>query len=478
MPVTQGPQISTSEVLATALKDRNYDAKEHITIVLPSADSHYFKAYVDIKDRPMEPHYDELTIDPVTGDIVSEGSKFELADFIYRLHYNLNIPAGKYVLGFVTLFFLFALISGIFIHARKFIANFFQYRGDKHKRSQLLDMHNVVGVISLPFTIMYAISGLIFNLVIIYQIAFALTVYQGDGEALLRDAGFKTIAPTWENTPRSTLNIDQLIDKVTGEYGIAPRMLTLYNYGDKSSVIQLRSQDTSELTAAYNIAYSLTDGSVVMKSDSQHPNTLTIGTGVLRKLHYGNYAALDLRFIYFVLGLAVCGLIITGNFLWLEKREKQRQFSQRTLTIARYITMVGSAGIMVAISTAFLTERLMPINWKDRADLLAGVFWITLGASALVYALPKVSQHYRTALAKSLHLCAGLLGLTVIVSIVTLQQSLLSLVKAQSYTVLAVDLSLVIITLLFVKIGHVIQSKAKSTVVESDITPSTVPDNA
>lgn len=477
MPITQGSQVTVNNVLLTALDGREYDAKEHITLVLPTADSHYFKAYVDIKDRPTEPHFDELTIDPVSGEIVSEGSKFELAEFIYHLHYDLNIPAGKYVLGFVTLFFLFALISGVFIHARKLISNFFQYRGSKHKRSQLLDMHNVVGVVSLPFTLMYAVSGLIFNLVVIYQVAFALTVYQGDGEALLRDAGFETIAPQWKDTPQAHLNIDKLIAKTTKEYGIAPRMLTIYNYGDESAVIQLRSEDTSELTTAYNVAYSLTDGSVVMKSDNQNPNSLTVGTGVLRKLHYGNYAALDLRFVYLALGFAVCGLIITGNFLWLEKREKQRQFSQRTLTIARYVTMVSSAGIMVAISTAFLAERLMPISWVNRAELLSQVFWITLGISALVYAIPKVSQYYRVALAKSLHLCAGLTGLTVIFSIVTLQQSLIALIKTESYTVLAVDLSLVIATLLFVKIGNVVQRKATSTDAQSDITPSTFVDN-
>jgi len=286
-PVTSGENIGVNKVLKTALADRDYDANEHITLILPSTDSHYYKAYVDIKDREKEPHYDELLIDPVTGKIVSEGYKFDLADFIYRLHYNLNIPSGKYVLGFVTLFFLFALISGIFIHARKLVSNFFQYRGEKHKRSQLLDMHNVVGVISLPFTIMYAISGLIFNLVIIYQVAFALTVYKGDGEALLKDAGFTVIAPEWLDKPVDHVDIDKLIAKVSDEYQVAPRMLTIYNYGDESAVIQLRSQDTSELTTTYNVAYSLVDERVIMKSDNDHPNSLTIGTGVLRKLHYG-----------------------------------------------------------------------------------------------------------------------------------------------------------------------------------------------
>jgi len=458
-PVTSGQDIGVNEVLKTALADRDYDSQEHITLILPSQDSHYYKAYIDIKDREQEPHYDELLIDPVTGVIVNEGYKFDLADFIYRLHYNLNIPSGKYVLGFVTLFFLFALISGIFIHARKLVSNFFQYRGEKHKRSQLLDMHNVVGVISLPFTIMYAISGLIFNLVIIYQVAFALTVYKGDGEALLKDAGFTTIAPEWLDKPVNHVDIDKLIAKVSHEYQVAPRMLTIYNYGDESAVIQFRSQDTSEITTLYNVAYSLVDEGVMMKSDNDNPNTLTVGMGVLRKLHYGNYASIDLRFVYLILGFGVCGLIITGNLLWLEKREKMRSFSVRTLSVARYFTVLSSAGIIVSTSIAFLCERLMPIDWLERVNILAQTFWLSLAALAIIYVLPRVRANYRQALAISLYVSAVILLLTLLVSLTTVGQSLVDLFIVGHYSVFAVDISLFISALLLAKIGHSMMKK-------------------
>lgn len=459
-PVTSGQTIGVNDVLDTALAGRNYDSKEHITLILPSADSHYYKAYIDIKGREQEPHFDELLIDPVTGEIVSEGNKFNLAEFIYHLHYDLNIPAGKYVLGFVTLFFLFALTSGVFIHARKFVNNFFQYRGVIHKRSQLLDMHNVVGVISLPFTVMYAISGLIFNLVIIYQVAFALTIYNGDEKALLKDAGFETVDPQWLDNPIKHVDIDRLIAKVSNEYQVAPRMLTIHNYGDESAVIRLRSQETSQLTTMYDVAYSLYDESVFMKSDNEHPNSLIIGTGVLRKLHYGNYASIDLRFIYLMLGFGVCGLIITGNLLWLDKREKLRTFSHRTLSIARYVTILSSTGIIFSTSMAFLCERLMPIHWIDRVDILGQTFWASLAAIAIIYTAPKVRANYRQALAVSLYVSAGVIALTLLISLATLSQPLIELFMVGHYTVFAVDLSLLISTILLIVIGRVVMKKS------------------
>lgn len=463
MPVTSGPLISIDKAFQNAVANRDYDAKEHITVVLPTKESHFIKAYVDIKDRPQEPHYDELTIDPTTGEIVSEGIKFELAEFIYHLHYDLNIPQGKYVLGFVTLFFLFALISGIFIHAKKLISNFFQYRGNKHKRSQLLDMHNVVGVVSLPFTVMYAISGLIFNLVIIYQIAFAVTVYKGDGEALLKDAGFETIAPVWKDKPIEHISIDNLVAKVTEEYQLAPRVLRIFNYGDESALIQLRSQDNDELTTSYSNTYSLYNGELVVRSDSHKPNSLVVGTGVLRKLHYGNYASLDLRLIYLLLGLAVCALIMTGNLLWIEKREKQRNFSMRTISIAKYVTLVSSAGIMFATASAFVIERLLPIAWNDRAILMGQGFWSVLALCAVIYLLPFARANYKRALAFTLYGCGIMYSLTVIIGLITLNKPMIALIKQQQFTSLAIDISLVLFAGLYFLIGKKLYNSCHDT---------------
>ncbi|NRA62808.1 MAG: PepSY domain-containing protein [Psychrobium sp.] len=297
--VNKGQQAPVSEILASALANRNYDAKEHLTLIFPRDDNPYYRAYIDIKDRPVEPHYDALTIDPVTAKIIYEGDKFELADFLYLMHINLHIPFGSYVVGFVALFFFFALISGVFIHARKLLRNFFQYRNGDHKRSQLLDMHNVVGVMSLPFTIMYALTGLIFNLVIIYQASFAMILYQGDQDKLVQDAGYVLIAPEWQDKPSPMTDIDNIIDATTEKYGVAPRVVTFYNYGDAGSVMQIRGVDAHEFGSQFNVSYSTVDGSLLRSQDKFNPNIFQQGLNSLSKLHFGDYAGIDLRIIYF-----------------------------------------------------------------------------------------------------------------------------------------------------------------------------------
>jgi uncharacterized iron-regulated membrane protein len=382
--LSQGKPLPLSEILASAIKDVPFDAKEHLTLQVPDKNIPYYRAYVDIEHQAGEEDHLAFYIDPITGKKIAEIDSFFLADFIFDLHVDLNIPAGKYVVGFVSLFFIFALISGIFIHARKLIGNFFKYRSKDTDRSKLLDMHSVVGVMSLPFTLMYAVSGLIFNLVIIYQIAFALVLYKGDQQSLLDDAGFKAVNAQWLGESWQAPEIDLLTQQTTEKYGIAPKFIRIYNYGDESAVIMLRGEVNNSLTDHYEVAYQLKDNAILFTNDNDSPNTFTAGFNVISKLHFGNFAGFDLRILYFILGMGVCSLIVTGNLLWIEKRSRQRNQSLKTLKFVRNFTLWISGGVIVATSAAFVVERLLPLGIENREYLMVYSFITTLCLTAII----------------------------------------------------------------------------------------------
>lgn len=374
----QGEQLSVSQIMEKSIVGLDFDAKEHLTIVFPEPSMPYYQAFVDVHHQPGEPDYVSFYIDPVTGQRLANVESFSLAQFIYDLHVDLNIPAGKYVIGFVTLFFFFALVSGIIIHARKLITNFFKYRSDSAPRSKLLDMHNVIGVMSLPITVMYAISGLIFNLVIIYQISIALALYGGDQQALLDDAGFKAVNVEWQDKAWHQPPIDELTLQVMDKYNVVPRVARVYNYGDESAAIQFVGGEMQSLTVKYDAAFSLSDKRVLFTNDQESPNTLVTGLYVVSKLHFGNFAGIDLRILYFFLGMGVCALIISGNLLWIEKRSRQRQQSQKTLKFIGNFTLWSTGGVIVATSVAFVSERLLPFDLAMRQQYMMSSFVIAL----------------------------------------------------------------------------------------------------
>jgi len=441
----QGKPLALSQIMEKAIDGVAFDAKEHLTIILPDHELPYYQVYVDVIHQPGEKDYVSYLIDPVSGEKVAHVEDFSLARFIYDLHIDLNIPAGKYVIGFVTLFFFFALVSGIFIHARKLFASFFKYRHDSNERSKLLDMHNVIGVMSVPFTLMYAISGLIFNLVIIYQIAIALALYGGDQQALLDDAGFKAVAVEWQASPWQSPPIDALLASTEQKYGVKPRMARVYNYGDKSAAIQFLGVKATSLTEKYDVAFTLHHTSVIFINDQQNPNTLVTGLYVLSKLHFGNFANIDLRIIYFLLGMGVCTLIVSGNLLWIEKRKKQREQSIYTLKFITNFTLWSTGGVVIATAVAFVAERLIPLSVGDRAQLMIYAFIATLGLVALMLCFNRQKMPF---LAHLLKISSALLLLTIALDWLFYADAILTLTQQQVYNVIGTECGLLLMSLL------------------------------
>jgi uncharacterized iron-regulated membrane protein len=455
--VQKGEILQPNQIMEIAIRNLPFNAKEHLTVLTPSEQVPYYQVFVDLLELHDGHDFIGLLIDPTTGNIIGEVHQFFLAEFIYELHESLALPSpyGRYIIGFVTLFFFFVVISGVFIHAKKLFRNFFRYRTDSNKRSQWLDMHNIVGTISLPFTVMYAISGLIFNLVIIYQIAFAVVLYKGDQQALLQDAGFHTIKPEWQDTPKTFSNIDQLVTFYETDMGHLPKVVRIYNYGDKSAVMHLIGEVEGSFPQRYEVAINLDDESVLFRDDSENHSEVRHGTDVLAELHFGSFAGLDLRIIYFLLGLAVCALIITGNLLWIEKRQKNRNVSQRSVVILTKLTLASTVGVVVACSTAFLAERLMPIGWEQRSQIMVYAFLTALFATSVATLIFKK----QTLLVAGLFLSCAILVMTIICDWLLFSDNLLALWATQNMTVFGVQLGIFLVALLFATCAYCVHRK-------------------
>jgi len=449
--VSNQERLPLSSIMDRAIEDTDFDAKEHLTIVMPSKHNPYYYAYIDVHHEPGEEEFVGVVIDPVSGDKIADHHDFTLAEFIYDLHINLNIPAGSYVIGFVALFFFFALISGIFIHARKLINNFFKYRSEDKPRSKLLDMHNVVGVMSLPYTIMYAISGLIFNLVIIYQIAFALVLYKGDQQALLDDAGYKLVAPEWKDKTWQQANIETLYQRTIDKYETPPRLVRVYNYGDESAVLHFFGAEASSLTKSYEVTYNLKDDSVLFSKDADNPNNLVTGLYVISKLHFGDFAGFDLRILYFILGIGVCGLIVTGNLLWIEKRSRQRKKSPKTLAFVNNFTLWSTGGVVIATAIAFLADRLMPATLIGRSEYMVWSFVATL----LLVAVLLMFNHSKKLFLGWLLQGAGLIiGMVILCDWILFNEQIIQLSSQGITTIIGTEIGLAIMMLLLIWSGR------------------------
>lgn len=123
-------------------------------------------------------------LDATTGELL-QARDTAGGGFFFRFHFTLNMPRdlGMWLVGLAVMGMLVALVSGIVIHKR-FFKDFFVFRPGKGPRSWL-DVHNVGGVLVLPFHLMITYTGLVI-FYLIYMPAAVDVLYDGNSQAFGR----------------------------------------------------------------------------------------------------------------------------------------------------------------------------------------------------------------------------------------------------------------------------------------------------
>jgi len=262
---------------------------------------------------------------------------YNMGEFLYRLHFlaplnqipiQLGTPFGYLLAGIVSFLFLFALITGLFLHWDKIKNNFFLFRPWSKWKTVWTDMHTVLGVIGFPFQLIFAITGvvLIVNYVLISP--FSKLIYNGDQNKLYQELQYnRAMEPTYSYQPLSKeLDVNAFVNHWMNEWPESDiSRLYIRNFGDKSMEIALETKPKPSASFAGS-------GYVLMKAAEGKPSSVKSPTtdatyvdwvkSLVYHLHFGDFGGRTLRIVYFVLGLLGCVVIISGIMIWLVAREK------------------------------------------------------------------------------------------------------------------------------------------------------------
>ncbi len=392
-------------------------------------------------------HIDRNLLLSANGDIVGHGDGFNWGNFLYRLHVDLHIPeVGLYFVGIITLFFFVALISGVVIHWRKIISKFFQYRKDG-KKDKWLDAHNIIGVMGLPFHIMYAFTGLVFNLLIIYQISYALVLYGGDQSKLFEAAGVVDVHLDETNVNLPVTGINDLLataKESLGEVNIT--RLSIDHFGDESASVTFRGHDDSKFSTRKEVTYHIQSGRELYITRDNYDNNLRGGLSVISSLHFGDFAGYSLRILFFILGIGTCYIILTGNLMWLDKKAKLRREKQNQLglQLVKAMTTGGFIGTIFAAGVGFICARALPLDMLDRSELINQIFFATLFSALFISLFIKKQTQFS---ALFLKLTAITLAATPILDWFLVSEGIKSMLENQHYDVLIVQACLLCLAL-------------------------------
>lgn len=326
-----------------------------------------------------------LTIDPRNGATLPDDRLKIGSRFFYPLHYSLNLRwlnIGTWVVGLAALVMLAALVSGVVMH-RKVFREFFTFRPKKATQRSTLDLHNMTGVLALPFHFFFAFTGLVIFAGIYFPVAHTqLNPLHELHEKL--EAQETGMPHERAGVAAPLASVDAMVAEaqrrwadrgMAGEVGF----LALQHVGDANGYVSVYRAGTDRIALVGEGIHFKASTGELLREDPPHSAVDSVNE-FLTGLHLQHFRHWLLRGLYLFGGLMGCVCIATGFIFFVEKRKKQhaRQGSQGSRVVdAMAVTTV--TGMLVAALGMLIANRLLPdalpAGWPPRGDVEQYLFW-------------------------------------------------------------------------------------------------------
>lgn len=285
-----------------------------------------------------------------------------LTNYLLALHESLGIPViGLYFMGIVSVLYGLALVSGFIIRLPRITQELFALRRGRNLKRMWQDAHNVIGLMSLPFHVMFALTGAL--LCLFAAMLMALNILAFDGHLTSAFGQALATAPAVKASGKSApmMPLPELVQRAHDtalEHGVTtfrPDYIEFRNYGDANAVVVVRGLSQNTLGTFGTVAMDGNTGKVLSIHAGDAYDVNGISYAALFGLHFGFFGGATVKWLYFVLGLAGAFLFYSGNLLWIESRRKRRRADQpaRTRWMAR-ATVGVCIGSCLGVSAAFL----------------------------------------------------------------------------------------------------------------------------
>lgn len=437
----------------------------------------------DIPNKPKDPSDDHLhvhgwtTIDPRSGAELPDTQLKIGSDFFYPMHYSLHLHwkgLGYWIVGLAALVMLAALVSGVVMH-RKIFRELFTFRPHKRVQRSTLDLHNLTGVVALPFHFFFALTGLIIFAGIYLPVGETMLKPQHEADEI-REAARTGLPHEPAGIPAPLASVDAMVAEakrrwaardMAGEVG----SLSIEHINDANGYVSIyRAGSDRVALVGEGIHFKASTGELLREDP---PGSVAFSLNeFLTGLHLQHFKHWLLRWFYFIGGMAGCACIATGFIFFVEKRK--RQHAARGESGARWVDALAVTtvtGMVIATGALLVANRLLPADLPARGDWQERVFW-------LVWLLAAVHAAWRTAPVRQARLapawaeqCIGIAAvavLAVLLNWVTTGDHLLKTIGSGYWPVASVDLVLLGSAGLALAAARKLRQRARQGLVGSD----------
>jgi len=328
-------------------------------------------------------------VNPTTGAWVSNPDQGAVTQTLYYLHFFFQFGSwGLYFAGLVALFGLLAVVTGTAVHLGRIVKDFFQFRPSNQLRVAWADAHKVLGTIGLPFQSMYVFTGAYFGLVGLIALPYASLLFGGNVTDYYREAGY--YAPTVETdsvatAPDQRPRLERLAARAERAWpDFDPKTMIVHGMGTADSRVEVVGRRTGTVFGGTgSIVYHGATGEELLREAPAEAGALNRAVQSMEVLHFAEFGGTALKILFFLLAVASCAVILTGNLTWLTVRDTENRAVNRLL---ERLTAGVASGFLPATALLFLAGQILPA-YTAHPD--GGIDWMFFGSwgVAVCYAL-------------------------------------------------------------------------------------------
>ncbi|MGA0605177.1 PepSY-associated TM helix domain-containing protein [Phenylobacterium sp. VNQ135] len=415
----------------------------------------------DLPNRPRNPNVDHVhafghaIIDPRTGKRLPPELEERLAlgtGFFFPMHYALTLHwkgVGYWIVGAAGLGMLAALVSGVVMHRRIF-REFFTFRPDKARLRSTLDLHNMTGVLALPFLFVITLSGLFI---------FA-NIYLPSGQLLMRDwsdaqasasIASTRLAEEAAHRPGGLASVDAMMRQAEARWaaeGVGGRVgaVEVVHLGDANAYVGISRDSVDRVANPETLYFDGDTGRLVYVEP--RAGFVEATYDFFYGLHFQFFKHWTLRWLLFASGLTGCACMATGFLFYVEKRKKKHAAAGASgAWVVSALAVTTVTGMLVATGAVMLANRLLPTDLPDHSLMQRLVFWgawLAALAHALARSRPVAVGRNNPAWAEQCWAAAGLAIAAAVANWVTTGDHLAATVSAGYWPVAGVDLVLIV----------------------------------
>lgn len=336
--------------------------------------------------------------------VVAKTDPTPVAQLIDVLHQQVGLPMkheiSMPIMGAVCLLYAIALVSGVIILLPSLVKDLFALRFGKNLKRMWLDIHNALGVFSLPFHIVMALTAVVFAFhdqfydtqnVVLYDRKIE-AIWDQDVPPKPRAGPGAVILPPAELARRIQAQAPTFQIAEIG-YRTNPKGVT---------VARVEGSDPRYAMRGPTFGFAAADPYTGKLLDTRYlPGRQTGWAAIVTSffaLHFGSFGGDTVRWGYFALGLAGAFLFYSGNLLWIEQRRKRMtrkagQVAQsRSTQVLGALTIGISLGCIAGISVTLAAAKWLPGRVENLqawhtglyyAVFLAALGWAFLRGAAL-----------------------------------------------------------------------------------------------